>query len=120
MSLFIRSGLRVFVYSEEIDMRSGFSKLQALISEKMKENLFCGNLFLFLGKNPRRVKVLFFDGSGLILIVKRLDQGSFMRTSDLFETREITPEELGRIIDGVNLRVVYAAAKANRDGKEVA
>ena len=101
-------------------MRSGFSKLQALVTEKLKENLFQGNLFLFFGRNPRRAKILLFDGSGLILIVKRLDQGSFMRIADLFETKEITVEELERILDGVNLRVVYAAAKATRAGKEVA
>jgi transposase len=120
MSLLLKPGVRVFIYSEEIDMRAGFSRLQALVAEKMKENLFQGNLFLFLGKNPRRAKVLLFDGSGLVLIVKRLDAGSFMRAADLFEAREITVEELERILDGVNLRVVYAAAKAKRESKAIA
>ncbi len=120
MSLILKPGIRVFVFSEAIDMRSGFSRLQALVSEKMKENLFQGNLFLFLGKNPRRAKVLLFDGSGLVLVIKRLDQGSFMRVEELCETKEIGVDELERILDGVNLRVVFAAAKAKRDSKDVA
>lgn len=120
MSLIIKPDTRVFVYSEAIDMRAGFANLTALIAEKMKENLFTGSLFLFLGNNPRRVKVLFFDGSGLVLVVKRLDRGSFMRVVDLFSARVITIEELERILDGVNLRVVFAAAKRAREFKEVA
>lgn len=109
MSFLVKPGIRVFVYSEAIDMRAGFLRLQSFVSEKMKENIFQGNLFLFLGKNPRRAKVLMFDGSGLILVIKRLDDGSFMRV-----------EELKRILDGVNLRVVFAAAKATRELREIA
>lgn len=120
MSLIIKPGIRVFVYSEAIDMRAGFAKLQALIAEQMKENLFQGNLFLFLGKNPRRAKILLFTGSGLMLIIKWLDSGSFMRIEDLCETSEITVEELERLLDGVNLRVVFAAAKAKRESREIA
>jgi transposase len=120
VSFKLRSGLKVFVYSEAIDMRAGFGKLQALVTEKMKANLFEGNLFLFLGKNPRRAKMLHFDGTGLILIVKRLDRGSFMPVADLFETNEIAQEDLERLLDGANLRVVFAAAKRKREEKEVA
>ena len=120
MSLILKSGIRVLVYSEPIDMRAGFSKLQALVAEKMKENFFQGNLFLFLGRNPRRVKILFFDGSGVVLLTKRLDRGSFMRISDLHETKEISLDELQRLLDGVNLRVIYAAARAQRASIDVA
>lgn len=112
MELIGRPGIRVFVYGEAIDMRSGFSKLHSLVMEKMKANLFEGNLFVFLGRNPRRVKVLLFDGSGLVLFVKRLDRGSFMKVEDLYDQPEISVEELRRLMDGVNLRVVFAARKA--------
>lgn len=115
MDLITRPGIRVFVYHEPIDMRAGFEKLHALVTNAMKANLFDGNLFVFLGKNPRRAKVLLFDGSGLVLIVKRLDRGSFMKIEDLHDTPEISVEELKRLLDGVNLRVVFAAAKAKRE-----
>jgi transposase len=120
VSLIVKPTARVFVYSLAIDMRAGFGKLQALVTGEMKENLFEGNVFLFLGKNPRRAKLLLFDGTGLVLITKRLDRGSFMAVSDLCETREIAQEELGRMLDGANLRVVFAARERARRGQEVA
>ena len=120
MSLRLQPGLRVFVYHDAIDMRAGFCKLQALVTNAMKENIFEGSLFVFLGKNRRRAKILIFDGTGLILIVKRLDRGMFMSVDDFFESREIELGELERIMDGANLRVVYAAAKAKRESQEVA
>jgi len=120
MELMGRSDLRVFVYGEEIDMRAGFSKLHALVIEKMKANLFEGNLFVFLGRNPRRAKVLQFDGSGLRLTVKMLDRGRFMKVSDLFETPEISRDELNRLLDGVNLRVVFAAKKMQSENQPFA
>jgi transposase len=120
MSLIVKSEARVFVYSESIDMRAGFGKLQALVAERMKANLFEGNVFLFLGRNPRRAKLLLFDGTGLVLITKRLDRGSFMNTADFFETREIEQEELKRLMDGANLRVVFAARSRARAGHPVA
>ena len=120
MSLLVKSQARVFIYSEPIDMRAGFGKLQALVAEKMKSNLFEGNLFVFLGRNPRRMKLLLFDGTGLVLVTKRLDRGSFMKLADLFATFEITQEELGRLLDGANLRVVFAARKRSQAGHEVA
>ncbi len=120
MSALWKAGLRVFVYSEAIDMRAGFGKLQALVAEKMKGPLFEGHLFLFLGKNRRRVKLLRFDGTGLCLLTKRLDRGIFMEVSDLFGTREIAMEELERLLDGANLRVVFAARSRSRENQEVA
>lgn len=120
MSIFIKPGIKVFVYGETIDMRAGFGRLSALVAEKMEGNLFEGHLFLFLGKNPRRAKLLKFDGTGLILSTKRLDQGTFMRVTELFETREIAQEELERLLDGANLSVVFQARERMKNGKDVA
>jgi transposase len=120
MSVLWKTGLRVFIYNEAIDMRAGFGRLQALIVEQMKGNLFEGHLFLFLGKNRKRAKILRFDGTGVGLFIKRLDRGVFMGIADLFDTKEITLEDLERLMDGANLRVVFAAAAAQRKSKEVA
>lgn len=120
MSVMLKPETRVFVYSEAIDMRAGFGKLQALVVEKMKGNIFEGHLFLFLGKNRRRAKMLRFDGTGLVLITKRLDRGLFMEITDLFETNEIALDDLKRLLDGANLRVVFAARTRARQGQDVA
>jgi transposase len=120
MGLIYKPESRVFIYNETIDMRAGFSKLHSIVIEKMKANLFEGNLFVFLGKNPRRAKVLLFDGSGLVLIVKRLDRGTFMKISDLHDVPEISQEELSRLLDGVNLRVVFASRKMEKESQPFA
>jgi len=101
-------------------MRAGFCKLQALVTEKMKENLYEGCVFIFFGNNRRRAKLLLFDGTGLVLIVKRLDRGQFMPIGDFFSSREISLSDLERILDGANLRAAFAAEKRKRESKEVA
>jgi hypothetical protein len=84
-------------------MRAGFDRLSMLVREKMKRNLLEGDLYLFLGKNRRRLKAICFDGTGLILIAKRLERGSFMRVSDI-EHFEITQDELDQLISGSLIR----------------
>jgi len=99
MSLRLKPGHRVYVYSEYIDMRGGFEKLSMLIREKIGTDVLSGDLFLFLGKNKRRMKGLCFDGTGLLLIAKRLERGSFMRI-DEFDGLEISVDELDSFLRG--------------------
>lgn len=80
-------------------MRAGFDRLAMLVREKMRAKLVDGDLFIFLGKNRRRLKSLCYDGTGLILIAKRLEQGKFMRLEEL-EARELTVEELDWLLRG--------------------
>lgn len=93
-------GLRIFIYQEPIDMRCGFERLCYLVRERMKNNINQGHLYLFLGKNRRRVKALFFDGTGLVLIAKRIERGRFMANSELKDISEITSQELKQIFNG--------------------
>ena len=103
MSLRFRPGHRVFVYEESIDMRSGFDRLSMLVREKMGRNILEGDLYLFLGKNRKRLKAICFDGTGLVLINKRLEKGSFVSRLDL-ESVEISTDELDVLISGGVIR----------------
>lgn len=103
MSLRLRPGHRVFVFSEYIDLRSGFEKLSMLIRERMRMDLLEGDLFLFLGNNSKKIKGICFDGTGLILINKRLEKGSFMRIAQM-ESSELTHEELDQLFNGSVIR----------------
>jgi len=96
---------KVFVYSEPIDMRMGFERLSYLIREEMGKNIDVGDLFLFLGKNRRRLKALRFDGSGLVLLTKRMEKKKgFMNVRDLEGRTEISHQELELILHGSVLR----------------
>ncbi len=93
-------GLRVFIYQEVIDMRSGFENLHHFIRDKMRNNINQGHLSLFFGKNRKRLKALFYDGTGLVLISKRIERGRFMARIELGEITEVTIIELKQIFSG--------------------
>lgn len=99
MSLKLRPNHRVFVFKEYTDMRSGFDRLSMFVREKMNAQIVDGDLFLFIGKNRKRMKGICYDGTGLILIAKRLEQGKFMRFEDL-EYSELTVDELDWLMRG--------------------
>lgn len=92
--------LRIFIYQDVIDMRSGFEKLLFFVRDKMKSNVNQGHLYLFFGKNRKRLKALFFDGTGLVLIAKRIESGRFMHRAELSDIQEITVQEFKQIFGG--------------------
>lgn len=73
----IPRGVEVFVAVEAIDLRWGFDRLAGVVSERVGREARSGALFVFFGKRRSAIKVLFFDGSGLCLFYKRLDEGTF-------------------------------------------
>jgi transposase len=101
---FDRKGLRVFVYHSEIDMRAGFEKLHSFCVHHLRANMDQGHIYLFFGKNRRRIKILVYDGSGLVLIAKRIERGRFMSLTELLGRGEITQEELKLIVHGSVVR----------------
>ena len=73
----MRQGVEVFVATEPVDMRYGFKRLCQLVRERMGREPRSLAMFVFISKNGRSMKVLTWDGSGLILHYKKLDIGMF-------------------------------------------
>jgi len=73
----IPRGVEVFIGVEPIDLRWGFDRLAAVAVERIGRDARTGALFVFFGKRRSAIKVLFFDGSGMCLFYKRLDEGTF-------------------------------------------
>ena len=69
--------LAVYAYARPCDMRKSFDTLAALVTQGMGRDLLGGDVFLFVGRNRKRAKALFFDGTGLCLYAKRLEKGRF-------------------------------------------
>lgn len=67
----------VFAFAAPTDMRKSYDTLAALVTQKLGRNVLSGDLFVFVGKTRRRAKVLYWDGTGLCLFQKRLEQGRF-------------------------------------------
>lgn len=102
--LFSGRNLIFYIFKEAIDMRCGFHKLTAYVRDTYSmQRLLDGHVFVFFGKNRHRLKILLFDGSGLILVTKRIEKGRFMSQQDCeFET--VTASELKQILHGSVLR----------------
>ena len=71
------STVRVYAMASWVDMRKGFEGLYALATQQMGREVLRGDLFLFVGQTRKRAKVLYFDGTGLCLLHKRLSKGLF-------------------------------------------
>jgi transposase len=99
--------LRVFLAVEPADMRKGFEGLYALAGERLGEDVRSGALFVFTNKRHTRLKVLYFDGTGLWLMTKRLEQGTFAwpKLADTGAGKlALRPEAFAMLTDGIDLR----------------
>jgi transposase len=99
--------LKVFVAVEACDMRKGFNGLHALVSERLGEDLKCGALFVFSNRRHTRIKIIYWDGTGIWLLTKRLEQGTFSWPKHLAPDTtklKLTPQALALLTDGVDLR----------------
>lgn len=100
-------GLKVFVALEGCDMRKGFEGLASLVENRLKEDLKCGALFVFANRRRTRLKMIYFDGTGLWLLSKRLESGTFSwpkSTGEDAGKMRLRPEALAMLTDGVDLR----------------
>ena len=69
--------LKVFVAVEPCDLRNGFNGLHALVTERLGEDPRGGALFVFTNRRHTRLKILCWDGTGLWVLTKRLEAGTF-------------------------------------------
>ena len=67
---------RVFVATTPVDLRGSFNRLYSLVVEQLKGDPLSGNFFLFSNRRRNRIKILWWDGSGLIICAKRLEHGT--------------------------------------------
>jgi transposase len=96
---------RVYVCQSIVDMRKGFDGLYGLVKEYLHQDPLSGHLFLFVGRDCKRMKLLYWDGTGLCLFHKRLSKGRFNRFWDNTQrVLEITTSELRLFIEGCRLK----------------
>ncbi len=89
--------LKVLVALEPCDLRKGFNGLHALVTERLAEDPQSGTLFVFCNRDRTRLKILCWDGTGLWLLTKRLERGTFSwpKTVEAGTTKlKLTPQAL--------------------------
>ena len=102
--LSVATGTRIFVALGATDMRKGFDSLSGLIIDTLKHDPLSGHLFLFVNRRRDKLKILYWDGDGLAIWYRRLEQGTFQmpRLGGDQTTAEIRADELTMLIRGID------------------
>jgi transposase len=96
---------KVFVGVEATDMRKGFEGLYGVVRDELGKDPLSGHLFLFANKARTRLKILFWDGSGLWVCAKRLEKGRFHwpEAEAGASSVRLRQEELSALVAGLDL-----------------
>ena len=98
-------GLRIYLAVEPADMRKHFNGLWALVTEKLKEDPRQGAVFVFTNKDRDRIKMLYWDGTGVWVMAKRLEKGRFSWPVGSDRTKlSMTPESMTMLLGGIDLK----------------
>jgi transposase len=107
-------GTRVYLATTPCDMRKGLDGLAAYVQEVLAANPFSGSLFVFRGKRGDLLKILAWDGSGLCLFTKRLEDGRFVWPPIVNGRLQLSAAQLALLIEGIDWRRTVAPEPARR------
>jgi transposase len=101
----VPGGVRVWLASGPTDMRRGMNGLALQVQQVLKLNPHGGDLFVFRGKRGHLLKVLWADGLGLSLYIKRLERGRFIWPAPVGGVVAISGAQLAYLLDGIDWRL---------------
>ena len=102
------AGVRVVMAMRPVDFRKGMDGLAALVKEQLRADPYAGAIFVFRARRADRVKLIVWDGTGLCLYAKRLEQGRFRWPPVVDGTMRLTPAQLAALIEGLDWTRVQA------------
>ncbi len=95
---------KVFVSKEPTDMRASYDTLFSKVQGVLKQDPLSGHLFVFINSRRTSMKCLYWDGTGLVLICKRMDSGTFSRINPMHSGEIVlTAAEFALFFEGANL-----------------
>ena len=102
--LSVSGATRVLVATTPIDLRGSFNRLYGLVGDQLKGDPLSGHLFVFTNRQRNRLKVLYWDGSGLWVCAKRLEKGRFTWPSSEQASVSLRGEEFSALVHGLEVR----------------
>lgn len=101
----------IYIACGYTDLRRGIDGLAGIIQEQFRLDPFNDTLFLFCGRRSDRIKALYWEGDGFVLLYKRLESGSFQwpRTPD--QARLITQQQYRWLMEGLSIEQPKAHSK---------
>ena len=104
----VPAGIRVLVATKPVDFRRGADSLAALVREQLQHDPFSGTIFIFRSKRADRLKILAWDGSGLVLFWKRLEHGAFRWPPISDGVMRLSASQLAALVDGLDWSRLHA------------
>lgn len=102
------AGVKVLVATKPVDFRRGMDGLARAVKEDLKADPYSGVIYVFRAKRADRVKLLYWDGSGLVLYAKRLEQGGFRWPQISDGVMRLSAVQLSALISGMDWTRVMA------------
>jgi transposase len=103
------AGTKILLASRPVDFRKGAHSLAALAAEVLGADPFSGAVLVFRSRRADRIKILVWDGSGLVLVWKQLEGGAFRWPPIVDGMLRLTPVEFAALFDGIDWRRVQAS-----------
>ena len=103
--------VRVLVATKPVDFRKGAEGLAAVVRESMRTDPFSGVVYVFRAKRADRVKLIFWDGSGVVLVAKRLENGQFRWPAVRDGVMRLSAAQLQALLEGLDWRRVHEARR---------
>jgi transposase len=98
-------GFKIYLAVEPVDMRKQFNGLWTMAQEKLQEDPRTGAVFVFCNKDRDRVKMLYWDGTGVWVMAKRLEKGRFSWPMGSNPVKlAVAPEALTMLLAGIDLK----------------
>jgi transposase len=95
---------KIFVCKEPTDMRASYDTLFSKAKGVLNQDPFSGHLFLFINARRTSIKCLFYDGTGLVIIAKRMERGLFCRINPMYRGEVVlTAAEFALFFEGADL-----------------
>lgn len=94
---------KIFIACGYTDMRKAIDGLAAIVQQNFKLNPFSNSLFLFCGRKRNRLKALYWEGDGFVLLYKRLEDGRFQWPRTQEEVRLISDQEFRWLLEGLTI-----------------
>jgi transposase len=104
----VPAGARILLATRPVDFRKGAHGLATLAQEVLATDPFSGTVIVYRSKRSDRVKILVWDSSGLVLIWKQLQQGSFRWPPIMDGVMKLSPVEFAALFDGLDWTRVQA------------
>ena len=99
------------VATKPVDFRKGMEGLAALVREQMQTDPFSGVVYVFRAKRADRIKLIWWDGTGLVLFAKRLEDGEFRWPKVEDGVMRLTAAQLRALLEGLDWRRVHTVRR---------